>query len=270
MLQHFMEEEVSPLFHSKKRPQLYYMGKVLPEISSYPRIMHSHAGHVEISIIYSGNSEYLIGDRRQLIQPGDVIIYNAGVVHDELSSKDAQIGSYFLAVGNLEVPQLRPNALIADDVNPVFHIGEDFDSIKALCESMLAHLEHPTPWSSYIVYFETQALLEIIWRVIYADRKTQEPHPSYYLGRKIKSYIDDHYREPLSMKQISQALNMSESYLSHVFKDMIGCPPMQYALRKRSAKHRRCSSRPIIPSRRSRAWSALMRKATSTNCSANM
>ena len=49
------------------------MGKVLPEISSYPRIMHSHAGHVEISIIYSGTSEYLIGDRRQLIQPGDVI-----------------------------------------------------------------------------------------------------------------------------------------------------------------------------------------------------
>ena len=233
MLQHFMEEEVSPLFSSKTKPQLYYMGKILPEISSYPRIMHSHAGHVEISIIYSGTSEYLIGDRRQLIQPGDVIIYNAGVVHDELSSKDAQIGTYFFAVGNLDVPHLRPNALIEDDVNPVFHIREGFESIQALCEGMLSHFENPSVWSRYIVHFETQALLEIIWRVIYADRKTQEQHPNYYLGRKIKEYIDAHYREPLSMKQISQALGMSESYLSHVFKDMIGCPPMQYALRKK-------------------------------------
>ena len=233
MLQHFMEEEISPLFSSKTRPQLYYMGKVLPEISSYPRIMHSHAGHVEISIIYSGTSRYLIGDRRQLIQPGDIIIYNSGVVHDELSSEDAQIGNYFFAVGNLEVPQLRPNALTADDVNPVFHIREGFDSIKALCETMLTHFEHPSVWSPHIVHYETQALLEIIWRVIHAEQETQEPHPNYFLGRKIKAYIDAHYREPLTMRQISEALGMSESYISHVFKDMLGCPPMQYALRKK-------------------------------------
>ena len=69
MLQHFMKKQVSPIFYSEHLPQLYYMGKVLPEISSYPRILHSHAEHVEISIIYSGTSEYLIGDQRQLIRP---------------------------------------------------------------------------------------------------------------------------------------------------------------------------------------------------------
>lgn len=233
MLQHFMKKQVSPIFYSEHLPQLYYMGKVLPEISSYPRILHSHADHVEISIIYSGTSEYLIGDQRQLIRPGDVIIYNAGVIHDELSSENAQIGNYFFAVGDLQVPRLPANALIPDNVNPVFHIQQDFDEIKLLSETMLSHFEHPSVWSPYIIHCETQALLEIIWRVIHAEQRTQEPHPNFYLGYKIKNYIDLHYLEPLTMKQVSSALGMSESYISHVFKDMLGYPPMQYALRKK-------------------------------------
>lgn len=233
MLQHFMKKQVSPIFYSEHLPQLYYMGKVLPEISSYPRILHSHADHVEISIIYSGTSEYLIGDQRQLIRPGDVIIYNAGVIHDELSSENAQIGNYFFAVGDLQVPRLPANALFPDNVNPVFHIQQDFDEIKLLSETMLSHFEHPSVWSPYIIHCETQALLEIIWRVIHAEQRTQEPHPNFYLGYKIKNYIDLHYLEPLTMKQVSSALGMSESYISHVFKDMLGYPPMQYALRKK-------------------------------------
>ena len=233
MLQHFMKTQVSPCFCSEHPPQLFYMGKVLPEISSYPRILHSHAEHVEISIIYSGTSEYLIGDQRQLIRPGDVIIYNAGVVHDELSNANAQIGNYFFAIGNLQMPHLRANALIPDNVNPVFHIQQDFEEIKLLSETMLSHFEHQSVWSQYMIHYETQALLEIIWRVIHTEQRPHEPPPNYYLGYKIQNYIDTHYLEPLTMKQISAALGMSESYISHVFKDMLGCPPMQYALRKK-------------------------------------
>lgn len=233
MLQHFMKKQVSPIFYSEHLPQLYYMGKVPPEISSYPRILHSHAEHVEISIIYSGTSEYLIGDKRQLIRPGDIIIYNAGVVHDELSSANAQIGNYFFAVGNLQIPHLCANALIPANINPVFHIPQGFDDVICLCEIMLSHFEHPSAWSQYMIHYETQALLEIIWRVIHTEQRPQEPHPNYYLGYKIQNYIDTHYLEPLTMKQISTALGMSESYISHVFKDMLGYPPMQYALRKK-------------------------------------
>lgn len=126
MIQHFMEDEVTVGFVSSTRPQLYYMGKILPEISTYPRIMHSHANHVEISIIYSGTSEYLIRDQKQIIQPGDIIIYNSNIVHDELSGAHAQIGSYFFAIGNIQLPSLRSNALIPDDANPVIHIKHDF------------------------------------------------------------------------------------------------------------------------------------------------
>ncbi len=231
MLQYFADEGVSPLFTSQTQPILCYIGKILPEISAYPRIMHSHENHVEISIIYSGTSSYLIGDRKQLIQPGDVIIYNSGVAHDELTGPDTQIGSYFFAIGNLTLPGLRPNALIADNVAPVFHIEQDFQTLLDLCETMLHQMEQHSVWTKYLLHFETQALLEIVWRSIYHVRSPQESKNQYYLGQKIKEYIDEHFREPISIKDICKDLGLSESYVSHTFKDMLGYSPMQYALR---------------------------------------
>lgn len=233
MIQHFMEEEISPRVCSQTRPQLYYMGKIAPELSRYPRILHSHANHVEVSIIYSGASEYMIRDRRQRIGPGDVIIYNSNTVHDEPSSADSPIGSYFFAIGNLHLPGLRAGALIPDDVNPVFHIQKDFDRVVELCENMLHGLDHPCEWTSYITHYLTQALLEMIWSVVHTADKPPSSRGNYELGRRIKEYIDQHYHEPLTVRAICDGLHLSESYVSHVFKDMLGYSPMQYILRRK-------------------------------------
>ena len=45
--------------------------------------------------------------------------------------------------------------------------------------------------------------------------------------------MNAHYRERLTVQQMSRDLHLSESYISHVFREMLGCPPMQYILRKR-------------------------------------
>ena len=153
------------------------------------------------------------------------------MAHDELSGPDTQIGSYFFAISNLEIQGLRPNALVADDVLPVFHVGQDFHTLLELCETMLKQLEQPGEWTKYLLHFETQALLEIVWRSIYHGRKPQGSKSQYYLGQRIKEYIDEHYREPISIKDICRDLGLSESYVSHTFKDMLGYSPMQYALR---------------------------------------
>lgn len=233
MLQYFPETVISPAFSSKTVPQLYYMGKVLPEISAYPRILHSHSSHVEISIIYHGESEYLIREKKKKIRAGDILIYNSGVVHDELSSQNAQVGNYFFAIGDLNVPGLRPNALIPDGKTPVFHVRQGFDRITALCEQMLRDVERTDEWSAVSTHYAMLALLEIIWRVIHQNEHKDEQGGGAPLGQRIKAYIDQHYTEALSLESIGRAMRLSESYISHVFKDMMGYSPMQYVMRRR-------------------------------------
>lgn len=233
MVQYFMEEHPALRFHSETTPRLCYMGKITPEISSYPRILHSHGNHVEISVIYSGESQYLIQNRMRLIRRGDILIYNSGAVHDELSSVQAPIGSYFFAIGNLQVPGLRENALIPDEVSPVFHVSQDFPRILQLCEAILDSLEVQSVWSAHITYFSVLALLEIIWHIIHGNPVQREACPENFAGLQIKNYIDQHFREPLTLKTIAADLRLSESYVSHMFKEMLGYTPMQYVLRRK-------------------------------------
>ena len=233
MVQYFIKDNIAPAFPSETCPELHYMGNITPEISSYPRVMHSHSNHVEISIIYSGQSEYWIHNTRQLIRPGDILIYNSNTVHDELSGEGMQIGSYFFAAGNIQIPGLRPNALIPDDVNPVFHVTEDFDRILRLCQDMLHTQDAPGRWSPYIAHFSMCALLEIIWRIV-SDQPSSFPPPEpHYMGRIIKDYIDQHYREPLTLGRLCDELHLSASYISHECKELLGYSPMQYILRRK-------------------------------------
>lgn len=75
-----------------------------------------------------------------VIQAGDLLVYNAGVVHDEISGPDMEVGSYCVAVGGLHMPGLRENALIPDDAGYVFPTGKYFNDLKALFEMMFRNL----------------------------------------------------------------------------------------------------------------------------------
>lgn len=231
MLQYFLEQNINTRLNLKTKPTIKYVGKIQPEMSTYPRVMHLHENHVEVVIIYSGSSEYLIGEQKQTVSKGDIIVYNSNVIHDEMSNYKNKIGSYFIAIENLNLANLRENALIPDDLNPVIHVKNDFDSIVSLCESMIQMACNNDQWSEYIIHYSMCALLEIIIHNIDVTKQLKEKPSNYELGKKIKKYIDKNYCEQLTMTKICEDLNLSESYVSHVLKEVVGLSPMQYALK---------------------------------------
>ena len=107
-VQCFVEKEVKTIFRDsgENHPKLLYVSEIRPDASTHPRVMHAHEDFVELILICSGSSEYLIHDKKVVIQAGDLLVYNAGVVHDEISGPDMEVGSYCVAVGGLHMPCL--------------------------------------------------------------------------------------------------------------------------------------------------------------------
>ncbi len=190
-------------------------------------------------------------------------MYNAGVVHDEVSGPDMEVGSYCVGVGGLHMPGLRPNALIPDEAGYVFPTGRYFADLKALFELMFRNLAAGEPHAELFCSSLMHALLVAVLTVTEGARGAQEipadaPH---ILGRRIQDYIDRHYMEPITLQSMGEAMHISPYYLSHVFKQMSGYSPVQYLLRRRIGEHRPCSSRPSSRSRASRRWSAMIRQS---------
>lgn len=234
-VQCFVKKSFTPTFTDENAPRLLYVSKIEPAASAHPRVMHAHEDFVEIILICSGISEYLINDKKQYIRQGDLIVYNSGVVHDEVSGPEIKVGSYCVAIGGLRLPGLRENALLPEDRHPVLQAGDSFDDIRILCDMMYQNLSAGRVGAEE---FSHQLMLALLARVRGIADGTAEEQPAadtepHILGRRIKQYIDQHYMENISLQSMGDKLHMSPYYLSHVFKQMSGYSPMQYLLRRR-------------------------------------
>lgn len=233
-VQCFVKKDFQPIFTGENIPKLLYVSKISPAASTHPRVMHAHKDIVEILLICSGESEYLIHDQKQHIRPGDLILYNSGVVHDEVSGPGNEIGSYCIAIAGVHLPGLRTGALIRDDSNPVFQTNGQFDDLRTLCEMMFSNLSSGQAEAEAVSHYLMLALLRKVLAIVSGDSGRDEPVPEpHVLGRRIKDYIDEHYMEAITLQSMAEALHMSPYYLSHVFKQMSGYSPVQYLLRRR-------------------------------------
>lgn len=233
-VQCFVKKDDASAFTGENNPRLLYVANIPPRASVHPRILHAHEDFVEIILIVSGQSEYLIGSKKQTIQAGDLLVYNAGVVHDEVSGPDTEIGSYCVAVGGLHMPGLRENALLPDDAGYVFSTGKDFGDIRIICSMMFRTLSTEAPNAEAFCTSLMHALLVKVLALAEGHPaetvSEDEPHA---LGYWVKEYIDRHYKEPITLQSIGEALHYSPYYLSHIFKEMSGYSPVQYLLRRR-------------------------------------
>lgn len=234
-VQCFVKRDVRPVFTGENQPRLLYVSEIRPDASAHPRVMHAHADAVELILICSGSSEYLIHDKKVVIKAGDLLVYNAGVVHDEVSGPDMEVGSYCVGVGGLHMPGLRENALISDEKGYVFPTGRYFEDMKELFVMMFRNLAAGEPHAELFCTSLLHALLVSVLAVTEGVGETREnpadePH---ILGSRIKDYIDRHYMEPITLQSMGEALRISPYYLSHVFKQMSGYSPVQYLLRRR-------------------------------------
>ena len=75
-VQCFVEKEVKTIFRDsgENHPKLLYVSEIRPDASTYPRVMHAHEDFVELILICSGSSEYLIHDKKVVIQAGDLLV----------------------------------------------------------------------------------------------------------------------------------------------------------------------------------------------------
>ena len=233
-VQCFVKKEFTPIFTGENKPQLLYVSKISPAASTHPRIMHAHPDFLEILLICSGESDYLIHDKKEHIKPGDLIIYNAGVVHDEVSGPGKEIGSYCVAISGIKLPGLSSNMLVPVDAVPIFRTNGQFEDLRTLCEMMFRQLSTGQPDAEAVSHYLMLALLRKVLTITTGAAERAEPVPEPdILGRRIKEYIDRHYMEPITLQPIGEALHMSPYYLSHVFKQMSGYSPIQYLLRRR-------------------------------------
>ena len=102
------------------------------EFMQLPRNFHCHDSTLELVLAMSGSTVAIIDGFPWNAAAGDILIYNKGVYHQEITEKSNGFSLLCIGIAGLQLPGL-PEDHICDKKAPmVLHTGYDFEMFRML------------------------------------------------------------------------------------------------------------------------------------------
>ena len=186
---------------------------------------HTH-GHVELIRVREGEIALAIGQSVRILSPGEMAIVFPNTVHSYKSERQSacELLIFDTELVSEYAPQLT-RSLPAEPFLAAHQVHRDVQlAIRAL-----RHAQQPSPlWHGY--------LLILVGRVLEQLTLERRPAPpNVDLLHRLLMYLDEHFREPLSLEGIGAQLGASRYQISRCFSQQIGCNFNSYVNALRTA-----------------------------------
>lgn len=191
-------------------------------------VPHTH-NHVELFYIIGGQGQFLIEDKLYPVNTNHLVIINPNVTHTEVSLNAQPLEYIVLGIGGIELA-------VNDDTGGRFCILDHYGSVEisSSLRNILREMEQKQPGFEDVC----QAFMEILVIRLMRSTALSVPDPNQAVSANhqcaaVRRYIDQHFKEALTLDQLAQQAHMNKYYLSHTFKREYGVSPIQYMLTRR-------------------------------------
>jgi AraC-like DNA-binding protein/mannose-6-phosphate isomerase-like protein (cupin superfamily) len=236
-LHFYPTQEKSIVFH----PHIVFSG-TLKAGPGWRNGEHRHS-FCEIMYVAGGTGLVCIDEQRYEIKTGDVVVYNAGLFHEEWNT-GAELHILFFAVDNLRIPGMGDDCVVPDGVCPVIGSGSFDDVLKNFLSVMVNELERKQAHYLAISTSIATMFCHYIFRLY--NIKTENPQQTDVCNRA-KQFIDSYYNSDISLDTLAGNVHMSKYHLIHIFKENTGMTPMKYLLHARMTAARDLLRRTELP-----------------------
>lgn len=196
---------------------------------------HTH-NFTELFYVIGGVGQFFIEGEIHPVSENDLVIVNPYYEHTEISFNANPLEYIVLGVEGLEI-------VSSDDPENRYCIVnfQDFHkNILFYLQSMLKEIETKTPGYEIICQDLMNILAILIMRQTnFSATMSPAKKSSPRLCATIKKYIDEHYRENISLDTLAKLTNVSKYYLIHTFTAEYEISPINYMISRRieEAKH---------------------------------
>ncbi len=106
MIQCFAKDSFVSSFQKGTTPRLLSASYITVGFSQHPRILHKHTDKLELLFIRNGSGYYVVDNERYEIKPGNIIITNANVLHDEVPQYNRNLAMLSIAIDHVHIDGL--------------------------------------------------------------------------------------------------------------------------------------------------------------------
>ena len=190
--------------------------------------VHTHSC-TELFYCLSGEGQFLLSGQLFPVKPDDMVIVNPQVEHTELSLNASPLEYIVLGVSGIEILFGK-----ADSTYAIFNCRENRERMVTLLHMLLAEADRSLDGCETVC----QDLLEVllIWLVRCTTLSLQveeSPRSDNRECVEIKRYLDNNYREDISLDTLAEVAHINKYYLAHTFQKAYGISPITYLNRRR-------------------------------------
>ena len=207
---------------------------------------HCH-DFIEIVIILKGKGHFIINDEKVLVSEGNVLILNPGTYHRSIPDSPHTLMECYLAFTDVDFVNAPPNFF------PFFHgqkmLGKLPERVKKEIFQLCCSIDRESQSRNPGRYFMLKAyLIQVICLLLRFDRQEEiadqhclagyefkSPNKKYVV-QQIMKYMENHYKEKISLDQIAENMYLSPFYISKLFKSETGDTPINYLINLRMEK----------------------------------
>ncbi len=193
--------------------------------------LHSHTC-AEMFFITGGHGDFLIREDRFPVAVNDMMVVNAGIPHTETSQNGSPMEYVVLGVEGLET-------IAETNGYAQLHLFSE-DAISSCLRILIQESREPRTGCDEIC----QRLLEVILlRLERRDDLALSGAASTTPGSSrecvlVRRYIDNHFKENLTLDQLAGLVHINKYYLSHSFRREFNTSPISYLISRRIQESR--------------------------------
>lgn len=206
------------------------------------RPMHLHK-ELELCVVLSGSCR--VSTDRQSFEagPGEILLFDAGSSH-ELCASGAPARLLTLQISNSFCarfyPQIRSIRFGCRGLSSCLGPEQLPEQLPALRRAMLLALSNylrDTPEAPFACMAQINAIFAILlggtpYRVL-SDTENMTQTRNAERMHRILHYLETHYSEPVRLSEIAEREGLTQTYLSHLFREQLHIPFQDYLGRLR-------------------------------------
>lgn len=206
------------------------------DFSDYVGILHRHE-YIEVVYILSGSATHVIEDKSYAAKKGDLYIINVNTAHKFCVSEDSS--EPFVVYDLMFTPEFFDRSLagnytfeslgdsymfqsLAHESQESIGVSESlFTMFSELFKRMYA--EYKGRESGYMEIIRAYLLQVLITAIRMKDgQKNSASRNKERAVHDAISYIEEHYRSPITMQELADTVYLSPDYLGRIFRQITG------------------------------------------------
>ncbi|MBR2421733.1 MAG: helix-turn-helix transcriptional regulator [Oscillospiraceae bacterium] len=188
-------------------------------------IPHAH-DYTELFYIIGGDGQFQINDSLFPVQAHQLVVVNPNTIHTEVSYEAHPLEYIVLGIEGLELT--IPDS---DEARYCIYSFHEHNDVLVCMQHVLQEMQERKPeYQALCLAYLEIIMVQLIRNASVSVTPTHSRFPANRQCASVRQYIDQHYKETITLDILAEKVSINKYYMAHVFKREYGVSPINYLI----------------------------------------